>query len=532
MKNLENTIKQMLLENGSAAFARMFGGGAASTGARAVRPRPGLGRGSRRPGESPEPMSPEESGAFGVQRTDLYGGGGMGGMGDMVIPQSASDMFGIPATPTPRPPQMGGASRMGGGQQPPPYMDPGFSPTPMRPQPEVPTMLQAPEQSFSMVPQQPQMGGQGMGMPQDPMVAAAADQISQQAAKGNMISPKPAGMGQDPMAMPGQQVAGMGGAPQPRQPQGGPSSATVSAQDQLGALNEPTMFDGMPQPQAQQPPMGGQGMGMPQQPPMGRGMPQQPPMGRGMPQPQAVPTAPMPKAPPVTGFDSPMPQGGMSPEFSMTPQPQLQRTRTPRPTRPPQTQPQAQRQRVAPRMATATKTARPGGIGFNFGGEETPFSASDAMLRYGRGGQSQMLDPTMPTEYSQEANLMDMERMKRKQMFRQQIAQRSFQNPGMAYESFIAENDKKKNEEPYTKTLKPEPDPNIGLFLRKEQESEIPEPTKISKSKFTPHEEQVANIRRAMEKFRSNPYFIVPQQQNMFTTQPRQTKGKMPYSES
>jgi hypothetical protein len=45
------------------------------------------------------------------------------------------------------------------------------------------------------------------------------------------------------------------------------------------------------------------------------------------------------------------------------------------------------------------------------------------------------------------------------------------------------------------------------------------------------HEEQVENIRRAMEKFRSNPYFIVPQQQNMFTTQPRITRGKLPYSD-
>jgi hypothetical protein len=457
MKNLENTIKQMLLENGSAAFARMFGGEAAAAGARGFRPR-APGRGSRRPGEYPE-QSPEESAASGIGRTNVYGGGGMG---DMVIPQSASDMFGVPATPSRPAPQMGGASRMGGGQQPPAYMDPGFSPTPMRPEP---MMTQPPEQPFSMVPQQPQMGGQGMGMPQDPMVAAAADQISQQASRGNMTPPKqPMGMAQDPMAMPGQQAPGMGGAPQPRQAQGGPSSATVSAQDQLGALNEPTMFDGMPQPQAQQPPMGGQGMGMPQQLPMGgqgMGMPQQPPMGRGMPQPQAVPTSPMPKAPPMTDLGSPMPQGGMSPDFSMTPQlqPQLQpavpksnlgsmpvrtQSRTPQPSRPPQPQAQPQRQPVRPKMATATKTARPGGIGFNFGGEQTPFSASDAMLRYGKGGQSQMLDPTMPTEYSQEANPMDMERMRRKQMFRQQIAQRSFQNPGMAYESFMSESNKKK----------------------------------------------------------------------------------------
>ena len=464
MKNLENTIKQMLLENGSAAFARMFGGEAAA-GARGVRPR-APGRGSRRPGESPEP-SPEESAASGIRRTDVYGGGGMN---DMVIPQSASDMFGVPATPSRPAPQMGGASRMGGGQQPPAYMDPGFAPTPMRPEP---VMTQPPEQPFSMVPQQPQMGGQGMGMPQDPMVAAAADQISQQASRGNITPPKqPMGMAQDPMAMPGQQAPGMGGAPQPRQPQGGPSSATVSAQDQLGALNEPTMFDGMPQPQAQQPPTGGQGMGqpqavptspMPKQPPMGgqgMGMPTMPmpqqPMGRGMPQPQAVPTSPMPKAPPMTDFGSPMPQGGMSPDFSMTPefQPQLQRApqrqlgRRPQTETPPQTQTKLRREDPPPPRKTATKTANPRGpIGFNFGGEETPASASNAMLRYGRGGQSQMLDPTMPTEYSQEANPMDMERMRRKQMFRQQIAQRSFNpsfNPGMAYESFMAESDKKK----------------------------------------------------------------------------------------
>ena len=465
MKNLENTIKQMIMEDGAAGLmSRMFGGaasragGSAARGAGAARPRPSGMRGPRAGGSSADDMGRGPSMMDDLTRPieDPFGFGVSNAIPEPSMTQGgADDFFGVPSTPQPptsvstpdpfAPKPMAAPSGRGMPQrtQPPGYMSPDFSPTPMMPQPEVPTMMQPPEEPFSMVPrQQP---------PQDPMVAAAADEISNQAARGTITPPKPAGMAQDPMAMPGEQAPGMGGAPQPRQPQGGPSSATVSAQDQLGALNEPTMFDGMPQPQAQQPPMGGQGMGMPQQPPM----------GRGMPQPQAVPTSPMPKAPPMTDLGSPMPQGGMSPDFSMTPQlqPQLQpavpksnlgsmpvrtQSRTPQPSRPPQPQAQPQRQPVRPKMATATKTARPGGIGFNFGGEQTPFSASDAMLRYGKGGQSQMLDPTMPTEYSQEANPMDMERMRRKQMFRQQIAQRSFQNPGMAYESFMSESNKKK----------------------------------------------------------------------------------------
>jgi hypothetical protein len=91
---------------------------------------------------------------------------------------------------------------------------------------------------------------------------------------------------------------------------------------------------------------------------------------------------------------------------------------------------------------------------------------------------------------------------------------------------------KKNDEEEDVKTLPQEKDPNAGLFLRKEQEYETPKPTEITKSKFVPHDEQVANIRRAMEKFRSNPYFIVPQQQSMFTTQPRISRGKIPYTDN
>jgi hypothetical protein len=116
--------------------------------------------------------------------------------------------------------------------------------------------------------QQPPMGGFGGGQP--PM-----GQMGQQ-------PPKALGQQQDPMKMPGM---------------GGPSSQTVSAQDQFGALEEPepSMFGGQPPMGGGQPPMMGQGrppMGQMGQPPMGGGQP--PMMGQGRP--------PMGQQPPMGGF--------------------------------------------------------------------------------------------------------------------------------------------------------------------------------------------------------------------------------------
>ena len=114
---------------------------------------------------------------------------------------------------------------------------------------------------------QPPMMGQGQGQ-QPPMMGGFGGGQPPMMGQGQQ-PPKPLGQQQDAMKMPGM---------------GGPSSQTVSAQDQFGALEEPepSMFGG-------QPPMGGMGQG--QQPPMmgGFGGGQPPMMGqgqRGMGQPQ------------------------------------------------------------------------------------------------------------------------------------------------------------------------------------------------------------------------------------------------------
>ena len=130
--------------------------------------------------------------------------------------------------------------------------------------------------------QPPMMGGFGGGQPpmmgqgqQPPMMGGFGGGQPPMMGQGQQ-PPKPLGQQQDAMKMPGM---------------GGPSSQTVSAQDQFGALEEPepSMFGGQPpmggMGQGQQPPMmGGFGGG---QPPMGgmgqgqRGMGQPPMMGQG-----------------------------------------------------------------------------------------------------------------------------------------------------------------------------------------------------------------------------------------------------------
>jgi len=123
--------------------------------------------------------------------------------------------------------------------------------------------------------QQPPMGGFGGGQPpmgggQPPMGGFGGSQLPMMGQMGQQ-PPKALGQQQDAMKMPGM---------------GGPSSQTVSAQDQFGALEEPepSMFGGQPPMMGQgQPPMGGFGGGQPPmmgqgRPPMGQ-MGQQPPMG-------------------------------------------------------------------------------------------------------------------------------------------------------------------------------------------------------------------------------------------------------------